>query len=69
MLLLTPEHWKDYELLDCGDFEKLERFGKFVLRRPEPQAVWSKVWSEKEWQQQTDITFIAKSSQTYWFNC
>jgi 23S rRNA (cytosine1962-C5)-methyltransferase len=63
MLLLTPEHWNDYELLDCGDFEKLERFGKFVLRRPEPQAVWSKVWSEKEWQQQTDITFIAKSSQ------
>ncbi|HLP33913.1 MAG TPA: class I SAM-dependent methyltransferase, partial [Bacteroidia bacterium] len=63
MLLLTPEHWKDYELLDCGDFEKLERFGKFVLRRPEPQAVWGKVWSEKEWQQQTDITFIAKSSQ------
>lgn len=63
MLLLTPQHWNDYELLDCGDFEKLERFGKFVMRRPEPQAVWSKVWSEKEWQQQTDITFIAKGSQ------
>ncbi|RYY31762.1 MAG: oxidoreductase, partial [Sphingobacteriaceae bacterium] len=29
--LLTPTHWKDYELIDCGDFEKLERFGTTVL--------------------------------------
>ncbi len=40
---------KDYELIDCGDFEKLERFGPYVLRRPEPQAVWTKALSEKEW--------------------
>ncbi|RRN77769.1 oxidoreductase, partial [Pseudoxanthomonas sp. SGD-10] len=40
---LTPEHWKDYELIDCGDFEKLERFGDLILIRPEPQAVWSKM--------------------------
>jgi 23S rRNA (cytosine1962-C5)-methyltransferase len=64
MLLLTPQYWTDYELLDCGDFEKLERFGKYVLCRPEPQAVWSKVWSEKEWEQQVDITFIPKGSQS-----
>jgi hypothetical protein len=38
MELLTPLHWKDYELLDCGDFEKLERFGKYITIRPEPQA-------------------------------
>ena len=30
----------DYELLDSGDFEKLERFGRYVTRRPEPQAIW-----------------------------
>lgn len=64
MLLLTPQHWKDYELLDCGDFEKLERFGKYILRRPEPQAVWNKVWNERDWQQQADITFIPKGSQS-----
>lgn len=48
--LCTPQFWKDYELIDCGNFEKLERFGEFVFRRPEPQAVWDKVLPESEWQ-------------------
>jgi len=47
--LLAPTHWKDYELIDCGDFEKLERFGTAILIRPEPQAVWKKTLSEQEW--------------------
>lgn len=34
--------WKDYALLDSGDFEKLERFGDVVMVRPEPQAIWRK---------------------------
>ena len=37
--LLSASGWKDYELLDSGRFEKLERFGCYVLARPEPQAV------------------------------
>ncbi|MCK9218802.1 MAG: class I SAM-dependent methyltransferase [Bacteroidales bacterium] len=49
MKILTPKHWNDYELIDSGGLEKLERFGKYVLARPEPQAVWSKALSEKEW--------------------
>ncbi len=32
--------WKDYELLDCGGGEKLERWGKYLLVRPDPQAIW-----------------------------
>jgi 23S rRNA (cytosine1962-C5)-methyltransferase len=40
---------KDYELLDSGDGQKLERFGKFVLSRPDPQALWSKNLSPAEW--------------------
>ena len=48
MQLLTPTHWQDYELIDCGDFEKLERFGKYITIRPEPQAVWKKKYSEAE---------------------
>ena len=32
--------WKDYELLDCSGGEKLERWGQYVLRRPDPQAIW-----------------------------
>ena len=33
--------WKDYELLDCGGGEKLERWGKQLLVRPDPQAIWN----------------------------
>lgn len=47
--LLYPSSWKDYELIDSGEGEKLERFGKYILIRPEPQAIWSKVLPEEEW--------------------
>lgn len=57
MKLLTPQHWKDYELLDSGGFEKLERFGKYTLIRPEPQAVWDKELSEKDWLSKADAIF------------
>ncbi len=49
MKLLHPASWKDYELLDAGEGEKLERFGPYILIRPEPQAIWKKSKSEKEW--------------------
>ena len=47
--LLTPT-FPDYELIDSGDFEKLERFGDYVTRRPEPQAIWHKSLDEQQWQ-------------------
>jgi 23S rRNA (cytosine1962-C5)-methyltransferase len=59
--LLTPLSWKEYELLDCGNFEKLEKFGRYVLRRPEPQAIWDKRWSEAEWERQAHASFQQKS--------
>ena len=34
------ENWKDYELIDTSEGERLERWGKFVLVRPDPQIVW-----------------------------
>jgi 23S rRNA (cytosine1962-C5)-methyltransferase len=39
----------DYELVDCGNFEKLERFGPYFLIRPESQAIWKKRLSDSEW--------------------
>jgi len=60
--LLTPQHWKDYELIDCGNFEKLERFGNLILIRPEPQAVWDKQLPESEWQKQHHIKFKGRSA-------
>lgn len=60
--LLSPSHWKDYELIDCGDFEKLERFGNVILIRPEPQAVWAKQLPQSEWQRMHDIRFKGRSA-------
>src|SRR5690606_5931722 len=60
--LLTPQHWKEYELIDSGDFEKLERFGRFVLRRPEPQAIWNKVLPEKDWKKLAHGIFTQKGA-------
>lgn len=69
MQTFTPTHWKEYELLDCGNGEKLERFGSVILRRPEPQALWDKVWDEMEWKKLCDITFKQKGSHSgEWVN-
>lgn len=54
---LTPD-FADYELIDSGDFEKLERFGKYVTRRPEPQAIWHKSLAEQEWRRVADASFL-----------
>ena len=55
--LLTPACWNDYELLDSGNFEKLERFGRYVVARPEPQALWNRSLSDAEWRQRADAVF------------
>jgi len=64
MLLLSPKNFPDYELIDCGNFEKLERFGKYVTIRPEPQAVWDKGFSEKEWEKKAHVKFVPRSSSS-----
>ena len=54
-----------YELIDSGDEEKLERFGSIVLRRPDPQALWSKMKGEEVWQT-ADATFISAKTGGSW---
>ena len=49
--------WRDYELIDSGAGEKLERFGAYVLARPEPKALWDKSLSEAEWRRLAHTTF------------
>ena len=46
------DKWEDYELLDCGGGEKLERWGRQILVRPDPQAIWPKqrpeIWTRAD---------------------
>jgi 23S rRNA (cytosine1962-C5)-methyltransferase len=48
----TSNHWQDYELLDCGGGQRLERWGKQILVRPDPQAIWqpagSPLWKKAD---------------------
>ena len=49
--------WKDYELLDSGGGEKLERFGAYTLARPEPKALWDKTMTAQQWAKATHTRF------------
>ena len=40
--MFLADTWVDYEVLDTGDGEKLERWGDVILRRPDPQTIWPK---------------------------
>ena len=64
MLHLTPQNFTDYELIDSGEFEKLERFGKYITIRPEPQAVWDRTLSYKEWEKRATVKFVFKSNNS-----
>lgn len=65
--ILATEPSKDYELLDSGRGEKLERFGKIILRRPDPQAVWEKNLPDERWLS-ADAFFKKSGSGGKWTN-
>jgi 23S rRNA (cytosine1962-C5)-methyltransferase len=67
MKLLHPSSWKDYELIDSGDFEKLERFGKYILIRPEPQALWRRELDEADWKQMAHAKFVREQKDNFRF--
>ena len=45
----TADGWKDYELIDCSDGERLERWGDIILVRPDPQVTWKTPKKNKLW--------------------
>jgi 23S rRNA (cytosine1962-C5)-methyltransferase len=49
--LLTSPDWSDYELVDSGNGSKLERYGTYLIKRPEPEAIWNPSKPEKLWSQ------------------
>lgn len=68
LTLNYPSSWKDYELIDSGDFEKLERFGKYTLIRPEPQAIWPRVLSDAEWKKLANARFVREQKDNFRFS-
>lgn len=71
---ITTTGWQEYSLIDSGDGRKLEKFGKFVLDRPDPQAMWQKTDKQKwvladahfTWAQQGEKWKINKNTPPSW---
>ncbi len=59
--IISSKDWKGYELIDSGEGEKLERFGDYVLIRPEPKALWKKNLSQKTWKEKAHAIFNRES--------
>jgi 23S rRNA (cytosine1962-C5)-methyltransferase len=66
--LIHPSSWKDYELIDSGNFEKLERFGEFTLIRPEPQAIWRRSHEEDTWKKTAHAKFVREQTDKFRFS-
>lgn len=63
MITETLKDWKDYELLDSGFGEKLERFGTYILIRPEPQALWPSHLNKSKWLAMAHARFVRDNSK------
>ena len=48
-MIWISDAWKDYEVLDTSNGERLERWGKYILVRPDPQVIWNTPHTAKEW--------------------
>ena len=48
-MMWISDEWKDYQVLDASDGERLERWGKYILVRPDPQVIWSTPHDAPEW--------------------
>ena len=64
-MILKLEKQKEYELIDSGNGEKLERYGSYTLSRPDPEAMWKKSLDEKEWDK-ADLKFLREGNKTKW---
>ncbi len=60
--------WVDYEILDMADGKKLERWGKFILDRPDPQIVWKEKTNKELWNKANAIYHRSKKGGGYWEN-
>ena len=60
------ENWKDYEVLDCSNGEKLERWGDYLLIRPDPQVIWNTPKTHKGWKKKNAHYHRSKKGGGEW---
>ncbi len=60
------DKWKDYILVDSASGEKLEYWDKYLLRRPDPQAIWDKKHENKLWNETYATYHRSKSGGGHW---
>lgn len=60
------ENWKDYEVLDCSNGEKLERWGDYLLIRPDPQVIWDTPKTQKGWKKKNAHYHRSKKGGGEW---
>lgn len=60
------EHWKDYEVIDCSAGEKLERWGSYILVRPDPQVIWDTPKTEIGWRKRNAHYHRSKKGGGEW---
>ena len=58
--------WKDYEILDMANGGKLEKWGKYILIRPDPQIVWTKKTNPDLWKKADARYFRSKTGGGHW---
>ena len=58
--------WKDYELIDCSDGERLERWNNIILIRPDPQVIWKTPKNNPLWKKADAVYHRSKSGGGAW---
>lgn len=66
--LRVARDWKDYEILDMANGEKLERWGNYILQRPDPQIVWQDKSFKDKWKKVDAIYHRSKKGGGHWEN-
>ncbi|MEG2322398.1 MAG: class I SAM-dependent methyltransferase [Bacilli bacterium] len=64
-MLKISNEWQDYECLSAGCGEKLERWGKYILRRPDPQAIWD-IKQDNKWDKVDGLYNRSNEGGGYW---
>ena len=60
------DNWKEYEVIDCSNGEKLERWGDYILVRPDPQVIWDTPKTRKEWRRKNGHYHRSKKGGGEW---